>query len=78
MSLRRGVSWRARLRLKVFCVFIVSAFCVLGFMQKESLAVSIDGTGSFGSFEGTFTYSVADSSNAAIGVTLKNTTIVNY
>jgi hypothetical protein len=38
MGLRRGVSWRARLRLKVFCVFIVSA--LVGIIMLFTLNVS--------------------------------------
>jgi hypothetical protein len=76
MSLRRGVSWRARLRLKVFCVFIVSTFCVLGFMQKESLATPIlitgalgTGTEGIGSFTGTFTYVVGVTNELTVSLT---------
>jgi hypothetical protein len=57
MSLQRSASSKRR-KMKSLYVFLVSVFCVLGFMQQGSLAFSISGSGlaNGGSFVGEITY----------------------
>ncbi len=79
MSLQRCVSSKRRIKLKSLFVFLVSVFCVSGFMQQGSLAVPIFGNGPLGSFEGDIRYSYSNTSPTAteLKVTIENTSDVN-
>ena len=63
--------------MKSFYLFLVSVFCVLGFMQQGSLAYPISGKGPLGSYVGDISYSNTSPSAAELTVSLTNTSSVD-